>query len=137
MGNSRRIKRAMKASRSRETRDRGYGGIKMSEVLMDFAEPLVGGLSLPEDRDAFVAALKVAGLLWNEAVCAREGGSKALYDGLDEAMGSPPDAAMEKLFDAVIARGRLLYPDLDRVITSVHVSVDNDGHCTVRVISAM
>jgi hypothetical protein len=31
----------------------------------------------------------------------------------------------------------LLYPDLDRLITGVHVSVGGDGDCTVRVISAV
>lgn len=138
MGNSRRFKRAMKASRSRGRMDGGgYGGIKMSEVLLDFAEPMVRGLSLPEDREAFAAALKVAGLLWNVAVSPGEGGSRAVYDKLNEAMGGPPDPDVEKLFDAVIARGRLLYPDLDRIITSVHVRVDDDGNCVVRVISAV
>lgn len=138
MGNSRRLKRAMKGSRSRGRMESGgYGGIKMSEVLLDFAEPLVSGLSLPEDRDAFVAALKVAGLLWNEAVSPSPGGSKELYERLYDAIGGPRDPGMEKLFDAVIARGRLLYPDLDRLVTSVHVSVGGDGACTVRVISAV
>jgi hypothetical protein len=138
MGNSRRFKRAMKASRSRGHMDGGgYGGIKMSEVLLDFAEPLVRGLSLPEDRGAFAAAVKVAGLLWNEAVSPSPGGSRELYAKLNEAIGSPPDPAMEKLFDTVIARGRLLYPNLDRLITSIHVSVGGDGDCNVRVISAV
>jgi hypothetical protein len=138
MGNGRRFKRAMRDSRFRGRIDgSGYGGIKMSEVLVDFAEPLVSGLSLPEDREAFVAALKVAGLLWNEAVAPGPDGSKALYDRLDEAMGNSPDVAMEKLFDTVIVRGRVLYPDVDRLITGVHVEVGGDGDCTVRVISAM
>lgn len=52
-------------------------------------------------------------------------------------MGVPPDAGIENLFDTVIARGRLLYPDLDRLVTGVHVSVFDDGYCTVRVISAV
>jgi hypothetical protein len=122
MGNSRRLRRAMKATRFRG-RMGGYGGVKMSEVLVDFAEPLVEGLSLPEDRDAFVAALKIAGMLWNEAVFPHEGGSRELYDTLNAAMGDDPDPDLEKLFDAVIARRRLLYPHLDR--------------CTVRVVSAV
>lgn len=134
MGNSRRLKRAMRASHSRGSMG---GGVKMSEVLLDFAEPLVRGLSLPEDRKAFAAALKVAGLLWNEAVSPGPGGSKELYSKLSDAMAGPRDPGMEKLFDAVIARGRLLYPHLDRIITSVHVSVGGDGDCTVRVISAV
>jgi hypothetical protein len=138
MGNSRRLKRAMKGSRSRGRMEGGgYGGIKMSEVLLDFAEPMVHEMSLPEDRKAFVAALKVAGLLWNEAVAPRPDGSQALYAKLFDAMGGPPDAEVEKLFDAVIARGRLLYPNLDRLITGVDVSVGAGGECTVRVISAV
>jgi hypothetical protein len=138
MGNSRRFKRAMKGGRSRgRMHGGGYGGIKMSEVLLDFAEPLVSGLSLPEDRDAFVAALKVAGLLWNEAVSPSPGGSKELYERLYDAIGGPRDPGMEKLFDAVIARGRVLYPDLGRLITGVHVDIGGGGDCTVRVISAV
>jgi hypothetical protein len=138
MGINRRFKRAMRAGRSRGRMDGGgYGGIKMSEVLLDFAEPLVGGMSLPDDREAFVAALKVAGLLWNEVVSPGPGGRRELYARLDDAIGGPRDPGMEKLFNAVIARGRLLYPDLDRIITGVHVSVDDDGNCTVRVISAV
>lgn len=109
----------------------------MSEVLLDFAEPLVRGLTLPEDHDAFVTALKIAGLLWNEAAYAGEGGSRELYARMNDVMGGPPDPGMEKLFDAMIARGRLLYPNLERMITSVHVSVDDDGDCVVRVISAV
>jgi hypothetical protein len=117
--------------------DGGYGGIKMSEVLLDFAEPMLRGFSLPEDRETFVATLKIAGLLWNEAVAPGPDGSQALYARLSEAMDGPRDAEMEKVFDAVIARGRLLYPNLDRLITGVHVSVGADGDCTVRVISAV
>jgi hypothetical protein len=134
MGNSRRLKRAMRASLFRGGIT---GGVKMSEVLLDFAEPLLRGMSLPEDREAFVASLKVAGLLWNEAVLADKGGSSELYARLNAAIGSPRDPDMEKLFDAMIVRGRLLYPDLDRVITGVEVRVDDDGQCIVRVLSAM
>ena len=104
---------------------------------MEFAEPLVRELSLPEDRNAFVAALKIAGVLWNEGVSPSPGGRKKLYTGLYEAMGAPSDREMDRLFDTVIARGRRLYPDLDRLITGVQVEVEADGRGTVRVISAV
>jgi hypothetical protein len=109
----------------------------MSEVVLDFVEPLVRELSLPEDREAFVAALKIAGLLWNEAVSPHPGGSQGLYATLNDGIGGPRDPGMEKLIGTVIARGRLLNPDQDRLITSVHVSVGGDGDCTVRVVSAV
>ncbi|WP_420125963.1 hypothetical protein [Longimicrobium sp.] len=138
MGNSRRLKRAMKGSRSRGHMDgSGYGGIKMSEVLLDFAEPMLRDFSLPEDRELFVATVKIAGLLWNEAVRPRKGGTAELYAKLYQAAGGTRDPDMEKLCDAVIARGRLLYPHLDRLITGVHVTVEGDGECTVRVISSV
>jgi hypothetical protein len=137
MGNSRRLKRAMKAKRTRERTGGGYGGVKMSEVLLEFAEPLVDHLSLPEDREAFVAALKIAGLLWNEAVCPRPGGRTELYTLLNTAIGAPRDPVMEDVFDAMIARGRLLYPGLDRLVTAVDAGVEDDGRCTVRVMSAV
>jgi hypothetical protein len=138
MGNSRRLKRVLRANRFRESPAAGgYGGVKMSEVLLDFAEPLVRGLSLPEDRKAFVAALKTAGLLWNEGVVPSPDGRKKLYAALHEVMGGPPDREMERLFDTMIGRGRRLYPDLDRLITGVHVEIDDNGDCTVRVLSAV
>lgn len=115
----------------------GYGGVKMSKVLLDFAEPLVDDLSLPDDHDAFEAALKIAGLLWNEAARPREGGSRELYARLNAAMGGPRDPGLERLFDWMITRGRLLYPHLDRIITDVHVEVQNDGRGIVRVASAV
>jgi hypothetical protein len=138
MGNSRRLKRVLRANRFRGSPGAGgYGGVKMSEVLLEFAEPLVRGLSLPEDRKAFVAALKIAGLLWNEGVVPSRDGRKQLYARLIDVMVTPPDSGMERLFDTVIARGRRLYPELDRLITGVHVEIGDEGDCTVRVVSAV
>jgi hypothetical protein len=136
MGNSRRLKRAMKANRFREADGGGYGGVKMSEVLLEFAEPLVRGLSLPEDRKAVVAALKIAGALWNEAARPLPGGRTQLYARLSDAVGGTRDADMDRLFDLMIARGRRLYPHLDRLVTAVDVEVEDDGRCIVRVLSA-
>jgi hypothetical protein len=134
MGNGRRFKRAMKANLFRGGLG---GGVKMSEVLLDFADPLLRGFSLPEDRETFVAALKIASVLWNEAVRPGKHGANELYATLNDAVGAPRDPDMEKIFDAMIARGRLLYGNLDRIITGVHVDVDGNGQCTVRVISAV
>lgn len=109
--------------------------MKMSEALVDFAEPLLLGLTLPEDRKAFGGALKVAAVLWNAVVHPPDGGYGRLYARLGERVGSAPSSELEKIFDAMIARGRALYPGLDRMITAVDVVVASDGRCTVNVAS--
>lgn len=136
MGNSRRLKRAMKANRVRRL-GAGYRGVKMPEVLVQFAAPLLRGLTLPKDRDAFTAALKMAGLLWNEVASPHPEGSAALYASLSTGMSEPRDLEMEALFDRMIARGRVLFPGLDRLVTGVDVDIEDDGRCNVRVISAV
>lgn len=136
MGSSRRWKRA---------RRHGTGGgagpftgrsAKMSEVLLDFAEPLLEEFSLPEDRVAFETALKLSAILWNVSVNPPEGGVKAVYAKLEAGMGSPPDPAMEQVFDEMIARGRARYPHVRRMIMQVDVDIDDRGTCRVNVASA-
>jgi hypothetical protein len=140
MGTSRQWKRARKSRRSHEVTgavvtDGGHGGMKMSEALVDFAEPLLLGLTLPEDRRAFGGALKVAAVLWNAALDPPEGGYRRLYARLGEKVGSPPSPELEKIFDAMIVRGRAPHPGLDRMITRVEVVVESDGRCSVNVAS--
>lgn len=140
MGTSRQWKRAKKSLRPhRRTTavvvNGARGGVKMSEVLVDFAEPLLHGFTLPEERRAFEAALKISALLWNAMVDPPEGGYRRLYAELGELVGSPPGPEIEKIFDAMIARGRALYPGLDRMIAGVEVAVASDGRVNVNVMS--
>jgi hypothetical protein len=140
MGTSRQWRRAQQSRRKHGltravAEDEARGGMKMSEVLVDFAEPLLLGLTLPEDRKAFRGALKVAAVLWNAAIHPPEGGYRRLYARLGETVGSAPNPELEKIFDAMIARGRALYPDRDRMITGVDVIVESDGRCSVSVAS--
>jgi hypothetical protein len=107
----------------------------MSEVLLDFAEPLLLELTLPEDRLAFEAALKVSALLWNAVVHPPRGGYGRLYAAVGELVGSAPGPELEEIFDAMIVRGRARYPGLERMIARVEVVVENDGRCNVRVAS--
>jgi hypothetical protein len=107
----------------------------MSEVLLDFAEPLLLGFTLPEDRLAFEAAVKISALLWNAAVNPPQNGYRRLYAKLGEMVGSAPGPELEEIFDAMIVRGRALYPGLDRMIAHVDVVVESDGRCNVSVAS--
>lgn len=126
-------KRRMQRAKQKQGRFRGYGLVKMSEVLLDFAEPLTR--SVPEeDVPAFRAALNIAALLWNEAVRPSPGGTRELYARLRHVADDVP-ADLEVVFDAIIARGRALYPGLDRTILQVKVEVDDDGCFHVNVVS--
>jgi|GEM_PF-2845029 len=140
MGTSRQWKRARKSRRTHErtgpvAANGERGAVKMSEILLDFAEPLLLPLTLPKDRLAFEAAVKISALLWNAAIDPPEGGHRQLYARLGEMVGSAPGPELEEVFDAMIARGRALYPGLDRMIARVDVVVQSDGRCNVTVAS--
>jgi hypothetical protein len=136
MGSSRRWKRAKKLGRGGGVATQDWrGGIKMSDVLRVFADPLVCDLELPEDHLAFEAALKISALLWNEGLLPRERRSTELYAELAAILGSPHDPALEDFFDSMIERGRALYPGLDRFIQGVHLVVDDEGSCRLDVSS--
>ncbi|HEX2078896.1 MAG TPA: hypothetical protein VHG08_14335 [Longimicrobium sp.] len=107
----------------------------MSEVLVDFAAPLLADFTLPEDREAFEGAINLASLLWNVSVCPPRGGHSRRYVDLRRVLGDAPDAELEALFDAVIARGRRLYPGLDRVIAGVELDFYEDGTFRINVAS--
>lgn len=140
MGSSRRWKRAKKSVRPqggsgggavRDERD----GVSMSDLLVDFAEPLLRGFTLPEDRMAFEAALKISSLLWNEGLLPRERRSKALYAELAGMLGAKEDPEVEPFFDSMIRRGRSRYPGVDRFIPGVRMEVDEEGNHRVDVSS--
>lgn len=108
----------------------------MSDVLVDFAEPLLVGLTLPEDRLAFEGALKISLLLWNEGILPRERRSQKLYAELADLLRTPEDPELDSFFDSMIARGRLQYPGVDRFILDVRMVVDDEGNHRVDVSSA-
>lgn len=136
MGSSRRWKRAKKLGRGGGVAAQDWrGGVKMSDVLWVFADPLVRDLELPEDHLAFEAALKISALLWNEGLLPRERRSTELYAELAAMVGGPRDPALEAIFDAMIERGRALYPGVDRFIQSVDLVVDDEGNCRLDVSS--
>jgi hypothetical protein len=63
MGGSRRWKRSKQLAHSRGRADDGR--YRMSEILVEFAEPLLDSFELPRNRSAFRGAVTVAALLWN------------------------------------------------------------------------
>ncbi len=111
--------------------------VSMSDVLMDFAEPLLRGLELPEDRIAFETGLKIAAMLWNASVDPSGDDPRDVYADIDAALGGgqESDREMERLFDLIIVRGRKLYPDVKRLIVDMNVAIGDDGTCRLNVVS--
>lgn len=103
MGSSRRWKRAKQRAHSRGRADDGR--FKMSEILMDFAEPLLRSFELPRDRGAFVGGVKVAAVLWNVMVDPPANGYASAYAALGRAYGTAPTRELTDVFDLMIARG--------------------------------
>lgn len=131
MGSSRRWKRAKQLARG------GIGEFKMSEVLMDFAEPLLAEFQLPRDRTAFLAGVQTAVLLWNAMVDPpAEGHRTTTYAVLEKALGRELPREAEDQFDRMIARGRAKYSHVRLIIVDADVDVKDDGRITVRVVSS-
>ena len=93
----------------------------MSEVIEDFAEPLLEGADTP---DEFRKALTIAMIAWN-------------YSLLDEAARAEPDPTRAELmadplvrdmFEALIERKRQLYPDNRRAILDFQLIPNGTSH---------
>ncbi len=111
---------------------------KMSEVLLDFAKPLLDGIDT-SDKRTLDAALKVAVTVWNYAVMS----GKSAVDSTD--------AELKNLFNTIIAHGfsdpigkevlrvllgrkKQMYPELTLKIADFDLKWDSDGeefHVTV------
>lgn len=104
-------------------------GEKMSEVLEDFAEPLLNVAKSPDDTRK---ALLVAMLAWNYS----------LLNDADGAESGPVHSAlladpyMRALFDFLLARKQQLYPDNKRVILDFQI-IPNGTEFHFNVISTM
>jgi hypothetical protein len=113
---------------------------KMSEVLVDVAEPLLRGLDLVADPANYEAALLMGAALWNVSAPGCPVGSAAQQQKvLAEIRRRSPaaDAAeVDRRCDEVMARARELYPDEVRAIVGVQVSLKTDGRYHIDVASA-
>ncbi len=116
------------------------GSRKMSEVLVDVAEPLLRGMDAHADPANYEAALLLGAALWNvSATDSPVGGAAERQMVLTEirkrssAAGTPE---VEHLCDEVMRRARALYPDEVRIIVDVQVDWRSDGRHIINVASA-
>lgn len=87
----------------------GMAEEKMSEVIEDFAAPLLDIADSPEDVEK---ALMIAAFAWNYALLKESGSADVDRD----EPGLLADPAIRKILDALVIRKRELYPDNRRAI---------------------
>jgi hypothetical protein len=115
------------------------GLTKMSDVLVEFAEPLLEDLDKTSPLEEYMGVLRFASVVWNilamvEAEERRAGGVDALADGarmrelealLDQAVGGM-DAEGEELVAMLWARRRALFPDERRIFMNIDAEIQGD-----------
>ena len=105
------------------------GAEKMSEVIEDFAEPLLSRAESPEDVKT---ALLVAMTAWNYSLLDEE--AKAEPDNPHSKLLADPNA--RSIFDSLLERERLLFPDNRRAIIDFEL-IPNGTEYQFNVVSTL
>lgn len=109
-----------------------FEGVKMSEILLDFADPLLAdGLSLNEYR----SALMFASVVWNAAAIGDTSLIKELKASFDN-MGAEDAGVMNSMFHFLYARRQTHFADVDRLIVDIIVE-DRGDDFYVKVMSSL
>jgi hypothetical protein len=105
------------------------GAEKMSEVIEDFAEPLLSRADSPEDVKT---ALLVAMTAWNYSLLNEE--AKVEPDAPHSKLLADPD--VRSVFDSLLERKRELYPDNRRAIIDFEL-IPNGTEYQFNVVSTL
>ena len=124
-----------KAKRTRRASARYGYDLKMSEVLVDVALPLLRELADTDDPETYAITMKLAAALWNATGVPGEGARAKALTELKTAFGESAPPELDGLFRQVMQRADRLYPGLDRMIAKVETVPLSDGQLTVRVAS--
>ena len=113
---------------------------KMSEVLLDFAEPLLDAID-QDDSAAFEAAVRVAVTAWNYLIVTDPSGQSDSFTDKQyrKSLKALPARAFsddvgEAVLTALTERKKLLYPDNNRLIADLSIAWDaskDEYHLTV------
>ena len=114
------------------------GGVKMSEVLVEFAEPL---LADAPGFQAYHNAIQLAAIAWNIALLPPERRREFLAETVQDAFGKGLRARMERrlletLLDQLVARKERRFAHIRRFILDVKVS-DEPEEYNVSVLSTV
>lgn len=107
----------------------------MSEVLVDIAEPMVEGLTLPREEGAYRTGLMLAAAIWNASRLKNERErAKALAE-VKETGATPMPEELRTLCESVYERARRYGSGHRKSILDVDV-VCGANECRVNVVSA-
>ena len=144
-GRERRRRKALKRRESRLTRG-GRGpdipflkppdGLKMSKVLLDFAEPL---LPQGETGEEWYKTLCLAAAAWNAALLPGREGQDAIDDIVEEmgpGVDEPDKEAIKAALHMMVARKKHCFPGCKRAIIDFEVRETDRGY-DVDVVSTL
>lgn len=105
------------------------GQLKMSEVILRFADPL---LDVAESDDEFYKGVSVAVLAWNLSLFADGSWKNILRERLSKSSSFDEIAEMESVFAFLIERKMQLYPSVHRIILDYQITQsENARHVNV------
>lgn len=110
---------------------------KMSEVLIDFAQPLVEALPPDADAQMWKLRLQFAALVWNQIVAQERHIDQAPEDAIPALARSSgiPERELRTIEQLLIQRKRTLYPHEDRLIADVEIQAMEGGGVYVMAAS--
>lgn len=110
---------------------RNLGGLKMSKVLLEFAEPILEeGMALSD----YEPRLTFAVIAWNAAIPGFKQETQSLLRDFLAKLPEGDAAELEGLFHFLLARKRAHFSHVNRLIMNVIVS-DRPGEYNVQVLS--
>jgi hypothetical protein len=105
---------------------------KMSEVLLDFAKPLLESIDMSDER-VLEPALQMAVFIWNYAVIKSGHSPKTLGDGFTREIKRTvkarrsSDPIFRTVLETLLERKKSLYPNNNRMIADFNIRWDNIG----------
>lgn len=111
---------------------------KMSERLLDFAQPLLEVMEATtgtRERQMFEQALTIATTIWNASVFDQRNGDRCFRTQIEQTLLSDPQLPDElrQLFAMMMTRKAQLFPDDERLVGDVSIRERTPGDFNVRV----
>lgn len=114
-----------------------WGMLKMSDILLHVAEPLLHDLEMPEQEELFRRALSLGARLWNASRGSTEEEREERLRRVLDVVGNRVEPEVEALLRKTFRRARLLHPRDPRLIAETDVYVDDNGRFHVTALAYM
>lgn len=111
------------------------GMVKLSDILLHVAHPLLRDLKMPEQVELFRRALALGALLWNASRAATEEEREEWLREVLDLPGEPLEPEVEALLRQTFRRARRLHPRDPRLIAETDVRMDENGGFVVSALT--